>query len=45
VQDGSGDPVSLLGTRRIECPNLRRRAGFRVFRLSAPTRIVIDVAH
>ena len=24
---------------------LRRRTGFRVFRLSAPTRIVIDVAH
>jgi hypothetical protein len=24
---------------------LRRRTGFRVFRLSAPTRVVIDVAH
>ena len=24
---------------------LRRRTGFRVFRLSAPTRIVVDVAH
>jgi hypothetical protein len=87
-EDGSGDPVSLLGTKRIRvyvrdarahtqrgrnlvpaaltprCRNLRqikkagdfeglvtfglglnRRAGFRVFRLTAPTRIVIDVAH
>jgi hypothetical protein len=24
---------------------LRRKTGFRVFRLTAPTRIVIDVAH
>ena len=88
VADGSGKPVSLLGTRRIRiivrnarghtnagtnllpsvitprCSNLRqvkkagdfegvvtyglglrRRTGFRVFRLTAPTRIVIDVAH
>jgi hypothetical protein len=88
VADGSGKPVSLLGTKRIRvivrnarghtssganllpsvitprCPNLRqvkkagdfegvvtfglglrRKTGFRVFRLSAPTRIVIDVAH
>ena len=88
VADGSGKPVSLLGTKRIHvvlrharghtsaganllpsvttplCSNLRqvkkagdfegvvsfglglrRRTGFRVFRLSAPTRIVIDVAH
>ena len=87
-EDGSGDPVSLLGTKRIRvyvrdarahtqggtnlvpdvvtprCPNLRqiknagdfeglvtlglgldRRTGFRVFRLTSPTRIVIDVAH
>lgn len=88
VQDGSGNPVSLLGTRRIRvlvhnarahtqgganlmpgvltplCSNLRqvkragdfegvvtfglglrRRTGFRVFRLTSPTRIVIDVRH
>ena len=88
VADGSGKPVSLLGTRRIRiivrnarghtnagtnllpsvitprCSNLRqvkkagdfegvvtyglglrRKTGFRVFRLTAPTRIVIDVAH
>jgi hypothetical protein len=88
VQDGSGDPVPLLGRKRIRvvlrrarahteagdptlprtvtplCPNLRQvkeagdfegvvtfglglrsRAGFRVFRLSAPTRVVIDVKH
>ncbi|MDA0180106.1 hypothetical protein OJ997_07345 [Solirubrobacter phytolaccae] len=88
VEDGSGDPVSLLGTRRIRvivrdarghtsggtnllpsvitpgCSNLRqiknagdfegqvtfglglrRRTGFRVFRLTGPTRIVIDVKH
>lgn len=88
VEDGSGDPVPLQGTRRIRvivrdarghtqggtnliprtltpaCANLRqvkdagdfegqvtfglglrRRTGFRVFRLTSPTRIVIDVAH
>jgi hypothetical protein len=88
VADGSGNPISLLGTKRIRvvirqarghttgaanllpsvltplCPNLRqvkkagdfegvvsyglglrRRTGFRVFRLTAPTRVVIDVAH
>jgi hypothetical protein len=88
VADGSGNPVSLLGTKRIRiiirnarghtnsganllpsvitprCSNLRqikkagdfegvvtyglglrRRTGFRVFRLTAPTRVVIDVAH
>jgi hypothetical protein len=88
VHDGSGNPVSLLGTKRIHvvihdarahtaggtsllpnaltplCSNLRqikgagdlegvvsfglglrRKTGFRVFRLSGPTRIVIDVAH
>ena len=88
VADGSGNPVSLLGTKRIRiivrnarghtssgtnllpsvltprCSNLRqvkkagdfegvvtyglglrRKTGFRVFRLTAPTRIVIDVAH
>jgi hypothetical protein len=88
VADASGQPISLLGTKRIHvvlrharghtaaganllpsvttplCPNLRqvkkagdfegvvsfglglrRRTGFRVFRLSGPTRIVIDVAH
>jgi hypothetical protein len=87
-EDGSGDPVSLLGTKRIRvlvrdarghtqggtnllpsvrtprCSNLlqiknagdfeglvtlgfglRARKGFRVFRLTGPTRIVIDVAH
>jgi hypothetical protein len=87
-EDGSGDPVSLLGSKRIRvlvrdarghtqtatnllpsvitprCSNLlqvknagdfeglvtfgfglRRRTGFRVFRLTGPTRIVIDVAH
>jgi hypothetical protein len=88
VEDGSGDPVPLLGTQRIRvfvrdarghtqggtnllprvitprCSNLRqiknagdfeglvtfgmglrRKTGFRVFRLTGPTRIVIDVAH
>jgi hypothetical protein len=88
VEDGSGNPVSLLGTKRIHvvirearghtsggsnllpgtltprCSNLRqvkeagdfegvvsfglglrRKTGFRVFRLTAPTRIVIDVLH
>jgi hypothetical protein len=88
VADGSGNPISLLGTKRIRvvirparghtsaganllprvltplCSNLRqvkkagdfegvvtyglglrRRTGFRVFRLTAPTRIVVDVAH
>jgi hypothetical protein len=88
VADGSGQPVSLLGTKRIHvvfrharghtsaganllasvttplCPNLRqikkagdfegvvsfglglrRKTGFRVFRLTAPARVVIDVAH
>ena len=87
-EDGSGDPVTLLGTKRIRvlvrdarghtqsgtnllpsvitprCSNLlqvrnagdfeglvtfgfglRRKTGFRVFRLTSPTRIVIDVAH
>jgi len=87
-EDASGDPVSLLGTKRLKvlvrdarghteggtnllpnvltprCPNLRQiknagdfeglvtlgfglraRTGFRVFRLSAPSRLVIDVAH
>jgi hypothetical protein len=88
VADPSGNPVSLLGTKRIRvvvrrarghtsggtnllpavttplCSNLRqvrkagdfegvvsfglglrRRAGFRVFRLTGPARIVVDVAH
>jgi hypothetical protein len=88
VEDGSGRPVALLGTKRIRvvirnarghtqggtnllprvrtplCPNLRqvktagdfegivsfglglrRKTGFRVFRLTGPTRIVIDVSH
>jgi hypothetical protein len=88
IHDGSGNPVSLLGTKRIHvvirearghtsggtdllpnvltplCSNLRqvkdagdfegvvsfglglrRKTGFRVFRLAGPTRIVIDVAH
>jgi hypothetical protein len=88
VADGSGRPVSLLGTKRIRvvirnarghtqggtnllpqvrtplCPNLRqiktagdfegivsfglglrRKTGFRVFRLTGPTRIVVDIAH
>ena len=88
VSDGSGDPVSLQGSRRLRvlvhnarahtqggapllarvktplCSNLRQlklagdfegvvtfglglrsRTGFRVFRLTAPTRVVIDVAH
>jgi hypothetical protein len=88
VGDGSGRPVTLLGTKRIRvlirdarghtaggsnllpgvvtplCPNLRqikkagdfegvvsfglglrRKTGFRVFRLTGPRRIVIDVAH
>jgi hypothetical protein len=87
-EDGSGDPVTLLGSTRIRvfvrdarghtqggtnlvpsvitprCSNvlqiknagdfeglvtfglgLRRKTGFRVFRLTGPTRIVIDVAH
>ena len=86
--DPSGNPVALLGTKRIHvvirharghtsggtnllpsvvtplCPNLRqikkagefpgvvsfgvglrRMTGFRVFRLTGPTRVVIDVAH
>ena len=88
VADGSGNTITLLGTKRIrvvirparghtsggtnllpstltpKCSNLRqvkkagdfegvvsyglglrRRTGFRVFRLTAPTRVVIDVAH
>jgi hypothetical protein len=88
VADGSGNTITLLGTKRIrvvirqarghttgganllpstltpKCSNLRqvkkagdfegvvsyglglrRRTGFRVFRLSAPTRVVVDVAH
>ena len=88
VADGSGQTISLLGTKRIrvvirparghtsggtnllpstltpKCSNLRqvkkagdfegvvsyglglsRKTGFRVFRLSGPTRVVIDVAH
>jgi hypothetical protein len=88
VQDGSGRPVTLLGTKRILlsvrnarghtagggallpsvrtplCPNLRqvklagdfegvvslglglrRKTGFRVFRLTGPKRLVLDVAH
>lgn len=88
VADGSGDTVSLQGTKRLRvqihnarahtqsggvllpnvktplCSNLRqlklagdfegvvtfglglrRRTGFRVFRLTDPTRVVIDVAH
>jgi hypothetical protein len=88
IADGSGRPVSLLGTKRIRvlirdarghtqggtnllpsvitplCSNLRqvklagdfegvvtfglglrRKTGFRVFRLTGPTRVVIDVAH
>jgi hypothetical protein len=88
VADPSGNPVSLLGTKRIRvilrharghtsgganllpsvltprCPNLRqvkragdfegvvsfglglrRKTGFRVFRLTSPTRVVVDVAH
>jgi hypothetical protein len=88
VADPSGNPVSLLGTKRLRvivrnarghtsgganllpstltpgCSNLRqvkktgdfegvvsfglglqRRTGFRVFRLTTPARIVIDVAH
>lgn len=88
VADPSGNPVTLLGSKRIRvivrdarghtqsgtnllpsvitpgCTNLRQvkkagdfegivtfglglnaRTGFRVFRLTAPTRIVIDVAH
>jgi len=88
VADGSGKPISLLGTKRIrvvirparghtsggtnllastltpKCSNLRqvkkagdfegvvsyglglsRKTGFRVFRLTGPTRVVIDVAH
>lgn len=88
IADGSGNPVSLLGTKRIRivirqarghtqggtnllpgvltplCANLRqmkragdfegvvsfglglrRKTGFRVFRLTNPARIVVDVAH
>ena len=88
IEDGSGNPVPLLGTKRIRvlvhnarghttggmgllpkartplCPNLRqiklagdfegvvtfglglrRKTGFRVFRLTGPRRIVIDVRH
>jgi hypothetical protein len=88
VADGSGDTVSLQGTKRLRvvlhntrahtqsggvllpgtktplCSNLRqlklagdfegvvtfglglrRKTGFRVFRLTNPTRVVIDVAH
>jgi hypothetical protein len=88
VHDGSGRPVTLLGTKRIRilvrnarghtlgganllpssrtplCSNLRqlknagdfeglvtlglglrRKTGFRVFRLTGPTRIVIDIKH
>jgi hypothetical protein len=88
VADGSGNPISLLGRKRIRivvrparghtssganllpstltprCSNLRqvkkagdfegvvsyglglsRKTGFRVFRLTGPTRIVVDVAH
>jgi hypothetical protein len=88
IADGSGNTVTLLGTKRLRivirdarghteggtnllpgvrtprCPNLRqvktagdfegivtfgvglrRRTGFRVFRLTAPTRIVVDVKH
>jgi hypothetical protein len=88
VEDGSGNPVHLLGSKRIRillrdarghtqggtnllpqvktprCPNLRQvklagdfegvvtfglglrhRTGFRVFRLTGPKRLVVDVAH
>lgn len=88
VADASGNPVSLLGSKRIRvvirqarghtqggtnllpsvktplCANLRqvktagdfegvvsfglglrRKTGFRVFRLTGPARIVVDVAH
>ena len=88
VADGSGNTVTLLGTKRLRvtlhnarahtqgggvllpsvktplCSNLRqlklagdfegvvtfglglrRKTGFRVFRLTGPTRVVIDVAH
>jgi hypothetical protein len=88
VADGSGNPVSLLGTKRIRvrirnarghtntganlipravtprCSNLRqvktagdfegdvtfglglsRTKGFRVFRLTGPTRLVVDIRH
>lgn len=88
VADGSGQTITLLGTKRIrvlvrparghtsggsnllpstltpKCSNLRqvkkagdfegvvsyglglsRKTGFRVFRLTGPTRVVIDVAH
>ena len=88
VADGSGNPIALLGTKRIRirirparghtsaganllpstitpgCANLRqvkkagdfegvvsyglglsRKTGFRVFRLTGPTRVVVDVAH
>ena len=88
VADGSGNTITLLGTKRIRvvirqarghtsaganllpsvrtplCSNLRqvkkagdfegvvsfglglrRKTGFRVFRLTSPTRIVVDVAH
>jgi hypothetical protein len=82
IADPSGNPVSLLGTKRLRvivrnatahtlpgtltpgCSNLRqvkkagdfegvvsfglglrRKSGFRVFRLTAPARIVIDVVN
>jgi hypothetical protein len=89
IEDGSGLPVALLGSKRLlvvlpnarahtadgtaslvpqvltpRCPNLRQaklagdfegvvsiglglkfKTGFRVFRLSDPTRVVIDVLH
>ena len=88
VEDGSGNPVHLLGHKRIRilirdarghtqggtnllaqvktprCPNLRQvkvagdfegvvtfglglrhKTGFRVFRLTGPKRLVVDVAH
>jgi hypothetical protein len=89
VQDGSGLPVTLLGTKRLlvvlptsrahsvdgttsfvpnvltpRCPNLRQvklagdfegvvsfglglkqKTGFRVFRVTNPTRVVVDVLH
>jgi hypothetical protein len=88
VEDASGKPVHLLGTKRIRiilrnarghteggtnllpsvrtprCPNLRQvktagdfegivtfglglrhKTGFRVFRLTGPKRLVVDVAH
>jgi hypothetical protein len=88
VQDGSGKPVHLLGTKRMRillrntrghtvggtnllpnvrtprCPNLRqvknagdfegvvtlglglrKKTGFRVFRLTSPKRLVVDIHH